>query len=129
MRLMRVPVIVQLRRTLRLVLQSGPGSTVATLARLLVHAAPPLLAPYLITLVVHAWSLLLPLGRRCHLVRGGRARRHSARPIHRAGLSLAASEHSGRTACVVLPLAAHGDRPRQGGPALRSGASVQRPVP
>ncbi|PYN78473.1 MAG: ABC transporter ATP-binding protein [Candidatus Rokuibacteriota bacterium] len=54
MRLMRVPVIVQLRRTLRLVWQSGPGWTVASVALLVVQAALPLLTLYLIKLVVDA---------------------------------------------------------------------------
>src|SRR3990172_8622573 len=49
-----VPVISQLRRALRLVWQSGPGWTMASVALLVIQATLPLLALYLMKLVVDA---------------------------------------------------------------------------
>ena len=60
MRLMHLPVIVQLRRTLRLVWQSGPGWTVVSVALLVAQAALPLLTLYLIKLVVDAVAAAIP---------------------------------------------------------------------
>jgi len=60
MRLLRARVIAQLRRTLRLVWQSGPGWTVASLALLVVQAVLPLLTLYLIKLVVDAVAVAIP---------------------------------------------------------------------
>jgi len=60
MRLIRAPLIIQLRRTLRLVWQSGPGWTVAGWALLIVQAVLPLVTLYLIKLIVDAVAAASP---------------------------------------------------------------------